>query len=29
MDFNFNFSEIEDFGMAKSFSNAPIGMITP
>lgn len=29
MDFNFNFSDIEDFGMAKCFSNAPLGMIAP
>jgi hypothetical protein len=29
MDLHFNFSDVEDFGMAKCFSNAPIGMIGP
>jgi hypothetical protein len=26
---DFNFSDVEDFGLAKSFSNAPLGMIAP
>lgn len=29
MDLHFNFSDIENFGMAKCFSNAPMGMIGP
>jgi hypothetical protein len=29
MDLDFNFSDIEDFGMAKCFSKAPVGMIAP
>jgi hypothetical protein len=29
MDLNFNFNDIEDFGMAKCFSSAPLGMIGP
>lgn len=29
MDLCFNFSDVEDFGMAKCFSKAPLGMITP
>ena len=29
MDLSFNFSDVEDFGMAKCFSSAPLGMIAP
>ena len=29
MDLNFNFNDVEDFGMAKCFSTAPLGMIAP
>jgi len=29
LELNFNFSDVEDFGMAKCFSKAPVGMIMP
>ena len=29
MDIDFDFAGEEDFGLARSFSNAPVGMIQP